>query len=855
MSRYRQRFSLALLAAALTLLLHWLEWAKPFDNAAYDTAVKLFPAEPCDDIVIVAIDEKTLLELGQWPFSRMYHAQLLQQLESMAPAAIGLDILFAERSPSTADDQLLIEQVAASSRVVLPVYIELLEKNNHYLEVLPMAELAVAAPALGHVQVSVDKDGKSRGVYLLHRLDGSEQVHFSVAIEQLINGPLKSLPGFGVRQVSGEFFTFEKSYKNLIPLVGAAGSFPSVSYSDVLHGRLSPQYLQGKTVLVGAVAQGMDPVVTALGPMPGVELNANILNALRNQALIYPLSDLVIFWVNLVIVALWGLCFFSTSVRRNIAAAIAFVFLLNGLSLLLFVGGYWLPFGLATLAVVICFPIMNWWRLSGELKILKKELSRLNKQDIFSAHREPLEDILQSIRFLQSIYPLTAWCVRDSDFQVVAEMATVQVGSEPAEYSQQWRVESTYCLVWFALGDNKFYLALQWQPHLEGASLIQLPLLNKIFPVAQWLSQHRVPQKDIVDESMEALADANQRAEASNRLMLNTLDQSGHGVLLLECSGELLKINRQAKSLLGNIESGDALADRLSTLSLKGQNNWRKLLAELVVEERAFSVEAVTDSGRELQCEGVVFHAGRHFVLLTFTDISELKKEERRRVEAISFLSHDLRSPMSSVLALVGDSKNRNGYSQKLLQNIEQIMERSINYADNFIHLSKVESNAHLNFSLCPISSVIDSAVAQLFNLATSRGVRFQLNYEDDNAVVNCDRIMLERAFLNLVDNAIKYGGGDGVVEIDVCRKGGVVQVDVTDSGDGASEEELASLFDAFRQGDKARTNRVSGAGLGLRLSASVVARHGGEITAANIPGKGLRICVELPLSEKSSER
>ncbi|MCV6605444.1 MAG: CHASE2 domain-containing protein, partial [Porticoccaceae bacterium] len=238
MLRYRQRFSMALLAASLALLLHWQNWASPLENVTYDTAVKWFPAPVGDDIVIVAIDEKTLLELGQWPFARKHHAGLLQQLAAMEPAAIGLDILFAERSLNSVDDELLIDQVASSSSVVLPVYIEFIENNNHYLEVLPIAELAITAAALGHVQAAVDSDGKSRGVYLLHRLDSSEQMHFSVAIEQLISGAPLPLPGLADQQVSGEFSRFVQSHKNYIPLAGGAGTFTTVSYSDVLHGRI-----------------------------------------------------------------------------------------------------------------------------------------------------------------------------------------------------------------------------------------------------------------------------------------------------------------------------------------------------------------------------------------------------------------------------------------------------------------------------------------------------------------------------------------------------------------------------------------------------------------------------------------
>ncbi|MGS2723816.1 CHASE2 domain-containing protein [Porticoccus sp. GXU_MW_L64] len=854
MPRFRQRFLSALFSIVLALLLYFQGWHTNLDNAVYDTTVEWLPAEISNDIVIVAIDEKTLLELGQWPFARKYHAQLLQQLGNVNPKAIGLDILFAEYSLYPADDEFLIEQVAKSSTVVLPVYIEFLDKGNHYLEVLPMPELAVAAPALGHVQVAVDGDGKSRAVYLLHSLGESRQLHFSVAIEQLLNGASGALPGLKNTTSQEDSSEFVKNYKNYIPLVGGAGTFPSVSFTDVIHGRVPLDDFRHKIILVGAVAQGMDPVVTALGPMPGVELNANILNGLRHQNLVYPLSSKVVLLANLCVLLLWGLLLFSASVRHNITTTVVVLLVLNSASLAGFVNGYWLPFGLATLALMICFPVMNWWRLSSELKILKKELVRLKKQDIFSRTKPHLSNILQSIQFLQSFYPLTSWCLRDVDLVPIEKMGTCLLGTEASEYSESWKVIENYGLVKLPAGDDSFYLALQWDADAAHVVPLQPAVLQRVFPIGRWHSQYRPCQKTVVGESMEALADANKRAQASSRLMLNTLDQIGHGVLLLEPSGAMLKVNRQAIHFLGEIDHGCGLYKNLARLSIKGQNSWRKLLSELIFRECAFSVEAVAENGRELQCEGAVFHADAPFLLITLTDISLLKSEEKKRLEAINFLSHDLRSPMSSVLALIGDRKSRGGDSE-LLQSIEGIMERSINYADNFIHLSKIESNANLNFSDCLLGSILDSAVAQLYSLAKSRGIRFQINRQDDDVLVSGDPVMLERAFLNLMDNAIKYGGDNGVVDIETCRKGSVVQVDVTDSGEGVSEEELESLFDAFRQGKNARANRISGTGLGLRLSASVIARHGGDISASNIPGKGLRICVELPFISDHKDR
>ena len=855
MKSYSQKAVAVLFTAVLTVALFWFGWGKSLENLIYDNAVEYFPAQTADDTVIVAIDEKTLLELGEWPFSRAYHGQLVQRLKSAGVAALGFDVIFSEYSPDPDADAVFAQALNEFPAVVLPFYIQNFEHSGQYLKVLPVAELAQAAAALGHVQIVADSDGKSRSVFLQRSLNGAQHVHFAVALEQLTNSESTAAAKLEKSKPHSLADGFGQYFKQLIPFVGSANSFPSVSYSDVIKGRIAPEQLRGKTVIVGATAQGMDPVITALGVMSGAELNANIVNGLRGDQMISLLPPATVLAINVLVAMCWAFFFAMSSVRRTILATVC---VFSGLNLLSFfsVGmGLWLPLGAGSLAIAFCLPVLNWWRLSGEMSILAKELGRLKKQNMFLTTRDPELDILSSIQFLESLYPLAGWSIRNADFQKTRSGGKCDFDRKPSDYSDNWVMQKGHCFRKLDGPEGSLYLTLAWDTPGD-APIADTPItkdvLARLFPVEQWATLWGTPRKLLVEESMLALEDASRRAESSNALLLKIIDNMQYAVLLMEANGEILKISQQAENLFGQLASGADLASCLPNIVLKNQHNWRSVLSALVLRGEAFSIEGTASDGRELQCVGTTIDIGRPLMLLTFADITLLKQEERKRFEAINFLSHDLRSPMASVLALIEEEKINSSETSGVLNAIAMYMERSISYADNYIQLSKIEANKHLKFTHCLVDSILDSATSQLFDLAKSRNVRFAIDYRDEGSWVNCDRIMLERAFLNLIDNAIKYGREGGDIVISLANSRGSVVVEIIDDGPGASEADLDLLFEAFQQGDNGRSSRFSGAGLGLKLAASVVARHGGEIKAANTADRGLCMTVTLPLATTS---
>ena len=158
----------ALLAAGLLLLVGLLgAWQSLLrvDHLVQDATTGLQKRPPHPDIVVVAIDERSIAAIGRWPWRRALHAELLRQISLQEPQAIGMDILFTEEDTvNPVDDTLLASAIRSSGRVVLPVMMQ--TRGTVEQAVPPIPALASAAQTLGHVHLDIDADGITRRVFM-----------------------------------------------------------------------------------------------------------------------------------------------------------------------------------------------------------------------------------------------------------------------------------------------------------------------------------------------------------------------------------------------------------------------------------------------------------------------------------------------------------------------------------------------------------------------------------------------------------------------------------------------------------------------------------------------------------------
>jgi CHASE2 domain-containing sensor protein len=291
----RDWLALVALLLVLTLALGWQNGLGRLDQTLYDTFVGATPQPRHADIIMVAIDDYSLQQLGRWPWPRARHAALLERLTQARPRAIGLDVILTEpdSSPGRSGDIALAAAVAASTVTVLPVVIS--NPGTGLAVNLPVAPLASAARTLAHIDLEHDSDGVVRSVYLQETLGQQWWPHFSLALARVGAGNAadKQAPGPAVAPAPAAApaiatTTATATWQRATPLhipFAATGSFASVPYVAVLRGEVSPEFFRDKYVLIGATAMGLSdayptPVSGTTGTMPGIEIHANVLASL-----------------------------------------------------------------------------------------------------------------------------------------------------------------------------------------------------------------------------------------------------------------------------------------------------------------------------------------------------------------------------------------------------------------------------------------------------------------------------------------------------------------------------------------------------------------------------------------------
>ncbi|WP_454829886.1 CHASE2 domain-containing protein [Pseudoxanthomonas wuyuanensis] len=285
-------------AAALVTLITLLGLTYRLDAWLYDTLIAGVD-QPVDDRVLnIAIDEKSLSEIGRWPWSRRTHAQMIERLREAGVRGIALNVLLSE--PALFDpegDALLARALSRSGNVVLPVLAEAAELNGNSVELMPIPEFAASAAALGHVDMALDADGVARSHFLRAGLGSPHWPSLALALYQL--EPERStmeLPGLrNPRLEAASPQQWVRDHQVLVPYASPPNGFRHASYSDVLNGRIPDAMLRGRWVLIGVTATGMSnelavPGYSRQSGLSGLDYQANAFNMLLRDTAITPMS-------------------------------------------------------------------------------------------------------------------------------------------------------------------------------------------------------------------------------------------------------------------------------------------------------------------------------------------------------------------------------------------------------------------------------------------------------------------------------------------------------------------------------------------------------------------------------------
>ena len=408
---FNDYLSTALILLFLVVFLHTTHLLSRMDNVLFDIGQKLYQSPAPADIVIVAIDENSLSQLGRWPWSRQVHADLINRLNQENTLAIGLDIIFSEPEQTNKDaDAALANAIQQAKNVVLPILLETTRVNGQLIETLPLPSLALHAADLGRVHAALDEDGIARSVYLFEGVGAPVWQHFSQAVLNVAM-QLPSENQFQVPTEQKNIFSLVREQQKRVSFKGPPGHFSAISYVQVLKGEFEKNTFKNKIVLIGATASGMNdllstPVSGLSQPMAGVEFHANVLDSMRINHLIDTAPILPSLLV-LVVLALLPLVWMPrlTALPGLILTLVYFVFVGVMAAILPKLFSIWIAPSAALLTILISYPVWSWRKLEAAQRYLDQELAYLKnlirKSDINDnlTHRyDSFDDLIEQVR-------------------------------------------------------------------------------------------------------------------------------------------------------------------------------------------------------------------------------------------------------------------------------------------------------------------------------------------------------------------------------------------------------------------------------------------------------------------------
>lgn len=375
-------------------------------------------------------------------------------------------------------------------------------------------------------------------------------------------------------------------------------------------------------------------------------------------------------------------------------------------------------------------------------------------------------------------------------------------------------------------------------------------------------------QGDVVLRQMTLLQEAKKRISDLRRFVSDILANFPEPIFVVDREGRILTVNDAAMALayrLGTSAAADtpvdAILSRIIPLNQAQDSGWPPL-AELASRSgstnldhsltgrgpdgRAFELRFTPTLNADDEQTGWIVHLADITVLILAFEQREVAK--RQREEALQLLSHDMRSPQASILAVLKHPEFRDAPA-RLVEMIDRQARRTLNLADDFVRLAQAES-ADLTLEAIDFSFIAEEAIDSLWSLAQQGGVALDLESCGEFVILG-DRSALMRALVNLLDNAVKFSNAGSTVRCVVRPAviGGVdgVACEIIDTAGGMPEALTSRLFDRFTT-HGAATNGAVGIGLGLALVQAVATRHNGAISCRSSPGFGSVFTLTLPL-------
>ena len=292
-----------------------------------------------------------------------------------------------------------------------------------------------------------------------------------------------------------------------------------------------------------------------------------------------------------------------------------------------------------------------------------------------------------------------------------------------------------------------------------------------------------------------------------------------------------------------------------------------KSVTDVVTHPDLLSVITQMNSADPLKYHEITFPDGRvgnaqltaiHDVgyAVTMQDVTHLKETDRIRTEFINTVSHDLRSPLTSVIGyaeLVERTGSLNENQRDFLHRIQDSVQHITALINDLLDMGSIDAGLDTRREFVQLEGILRYTLEMLQGQIKSKRIKVQTDIAPSMPALRANPIRLRQVLDNVVGNAIKYSGANGQVKISIHSEDDQVILQVSDEGPGIPPADQPHIFDKFYRGRNI-TSEIAGSGLGLAIVKSIVENHQGRIWLESAEGKGSSFFIVLPINSDPSQ-
>ncbi|GGE76855.1 two-component system histidine kinase PnpS [Priestia taiwanensis] len=399
-------------------------------------------------------------------------------------------------------------------------------------------------------------------------------------------------------------------------------------------------------------------------------------------------------------------------------------------------------------------------------------------------------------------------------------------------------------------------IASQYTKPIESVTRVAIELAKGNYKARTY--EDHIDETGMLSQAINVLARDLQEMERKNEMQqdrLRTLIENvGSGIVLLDGRGYVTLANRTYREIFG--VSKDEYEGKLF-YEVIPYNDVIKLVEEILLSEvqvRKQLMLPLKGDKRHFEIYGAPIIGMNHEwkgIVLVFHDITGIKKLEQMRKDFLANVSHELKTPITSIKGfsetLLDGAMEDEQLRQYFLTIILKESDRMQRLIQDLLDLSKIEQQGfELNKGKLNMNVLLREMVELLQDKAKNKDLTLCLK-ETEEVEVIADGHRLQQVFINLINNAILYTPAEGSICVTLEEKKSHIIIQVADTGIGIEEDEIPRVFERFYRVDKARSRNSGGTGLGLAIVKHLVEAHHGTIGLKSKVGEGTVFTVALP--------